>query len=86
MFQAKRKKSSAPEKPAKKPKSGESSKPGGSSKGSGNSDDNMFQVGITGVLYFKTSISFSYKPLHPLFASIQFNKSLMSPKGSSGAA
>ncbi|XP_067458135.1 activated RNA polymerase II transcriptional coactivator p15-like isoform X1 [Thunnus thynnus] len=42
---AKRKKSSAPEKPAKKPKSGESSKPGGSSKGSSNSDDNMFQIG-----------------------------------------
>uniref|UniRef100_A0A8C4IDM1 Activated RNA polymerase II transcriptional coactivator p15 n=1 Tax=Dicentrarchus labrax TaxID=13489 RepID=A0A8C4IDM1_DICLA len=42
---AKRKKSSAPEKPAKKPKSGESSKPGGSSKSSSNSDDNMFQIG-----------------------------------------
>ncbi|XP_029999922.1 SUB1 regulator of transcription b isoform X2 [Sphaeramia orbicularis] len=42
---AKRKKSSAPEKPAKKSKSGESSKPGSSSKGSGNSDDNMFQIG-----------------------------------------
>lgn len=44
-LQAKRKKSSAPEKPAKKPKSGESSKPSGSSKGSSNSDDNMFQIG-----------------------------------------
>ncbi|TDH12380.1 hypothetical protein EPR50_G00045890 [Perca flavescens] len=42
---AKRKKSNPPEKPAKKPKSGESSKPGGSSKGSGNGDDNMFQIG-----------------------------------------
>ncbi|KAM7416949.1 hypothetical protein PAMA_018838 [Pampus argenteus] len=42
---AKRKKPSAPEKPVKKLKSGESSKPGGSSKGSSNSDDNMFQIG-----------------------------------------
>uniref|UniRef100_A0A4W6G6B1 Activated RNA polymerase II transcriptional coactivator p15 n=1 Tax=Lates calcarifer TaxID=8187 RepID=A0A4W6G6B1_LATCA len=42
---AKRKKPSTPEKPVKKPKSGESSKPGGSSKGSSNSDDNMFQIG-----------------------------------------
>ncbi|KAM9744145.1 SUB1 regulator of transcription b [Menidia menidia] len=46
---AKRKKQSAPEKPAKKAKSGESSKPGGSSKGSGGGggggDDNMFQIG-----------------------------------------
>lgn len=40
---AKKRKSSAPEKPAKKPKSGESSKPSGSSKESG--DDNMFQIG-----------------------------------------
>ncbi|KAL7392522.1 hypothetical protein ABVT39_025957 [Epinephelus coioides] len=45
LVKAKRKKSSAPEKPAKKPKSGESSKPSGSSKGSSNSDDNMFQIG-----------------------------------------
>uniref|UniRef100_A0A4W6G4A9 Activated RNA polymerase II transcriptional coactivator p15 n=1 Tax=Lates calcarifer TaxID=8187 RepID=A0A4W6G4A9_LATCA len=44
-FKAKRKKPSTPEKPVKKPKSGESSKPGGSSKGSSNSDDNMFQIG-----------------------------------------
>lgn len=44
-FKAKRKKTSQSEKPSKKPKSGESSKPGGSSKGSGNGDDNMFQVG-----------------------------------------
>ncbi|TWW61095.1 Activated RNA polymerase II transcriptional coactivator p15 SUB1 -like protein [Takifugu flavidus] len=42
---AKRKKTSQSEKPSKKPKSGESSKPGGSSKGSGNGDDNMFQIG-----------------------------------------
>ncbi|KAJ8405565.1 hypothetical protein AAFF_G00315450 [Aldrovandia affinis] len=41
---AKRKKPSAPEKPAKKPKSGESSRGGGSSKGD-NKDDNMFQIG-----------------------------------------
>ncbi|XP_051924356.1 activated RNA polymerase II transcriptional coactivator p15-like [Hippocampus zosterae] len=42
---AKRKKSSTPEKPAKKPKTGESVKPGGSSKGSSNTGDNMFQIG-----------------------------------------
>jgi len=43
---AKRKKSSAPEKPAnKKQKSGESSKPSGSAKPSGGGDDNMFQIG-----------------------------------------
>ncbi|XP_041855208.1 SUB1 regulator of transcription b isoform X1 [Melanotaenia boesemani] len=42
---AKRKKSSPPEKPTKKPKSGESSKPGGSSRGGGSGDDNMFQIG-----------------------------------------
>ncbi|XP_077418595.1 SUB1 regulator of transcription a [Vanacampus margaritifer] len=42
---AKRKKSSAPEKPAKKAKTGESAKPGGSSKGSSNTGDNMFQIG-----------------------------------------
>ncbi|KAM3842391.1 activated RNA polymerase II transcriptional coactivator p15-like [Diretmus argenteus] len=42
---AKRKKPSAPEKPAKKAKSGEASRPGGSSKGSINGDDNMFQIG-----------------------------------------
>ncbi|KAM3842384.1 activated RNA polymerase II transcriptional coactivator p15-like [Diretmus argenteus] len=42
---AKRKKPSAPEKPAKKAKSGEASRPGGSSKGSSNGDDNMFQIG-----------------------------------------
>jgi len=41
---------SAPEKSAKKAKSGEGSKPGGSSKGSGSGDDNMFQVSITGIL------------------------------------
>ncbi|KAM3849934.1 activated RNA polymerase II transcriptional coactivator p15-like [Diretmus argenteus] len=41
---AKRKKPSAPEKPAKKAKSGEASRPGGSSKGSSNGDDNMFQI------------------------------------------
>uniref|UniRef100_A0A3Q1FR73 Uncharacterized protein n=1 Tax=Acanthochromis polyacanthus TaxID=80966 RepID=A0A3Q1FR73_9TELE len=41
----KRKKSSAPEKPVKKPKHGESSKPGGSSKGGSNGDDNMLQIG-----------------------------------------
>ncbi|XP_034548799.1 SUB1 regulator of transcription b [Notolabrus celidotus] len=40
-----KKRKAAPEKPAKKPKSGESSKPGGSSKGSGNGEDNMFQIG-----------------------------------------
>uniref|UniRef100_A0A3Q1EYD8 Activated RNA polymerase II transcriptional coactivator p15 n=1 Tax=Acanthochromis polyacanthus TaxID=80966 RepID=A0A3Q1EYD8_9TELE len=42
---AKRKKPSAPEKPVKKPISGESSKPGGSSKSSRKSYDNMFQIG-----------------------------------------
>ncbi|XP_008333973.1 activated RNA polymerase II transcriptional coactivator p15-like [Cynoglossus semilaevis] len=42
---AKRKKPSVQEKPSKKAKSGESSKPGGSSGGSGNGDDNMFQIG-----------------------------------------
>lgn len=47
LFQAKRKKPSVQEKPSKKAKSGESSKPGGSSGGSGNGDDNMFQVGIS---------------------------------------
>uniref|UniRef100_A0A3Q3WA57 Activated RNA polymerase II transcriptional coactivator p15 n=1 Tax=Mola mola TaxID=94237 RepID=A0A3Q3WA57_MOLML len=40
----KRKKLSAPEKPTKKPKSGESSKSGGSSRAD-NGDDNMFQIG-----------------------------------------
>uniref|UniRef100_A0A3Q1EKI2 Activated RNA polymerase II transcriptional coactivator p15 n=1 Tax=Acanthochromis polyacanthus TaxID=80966 RepID=A0A3Q1EKI2_9TELE len=44
-YHAKRKKPSTPEKPVKKPKSGESSKQGGSSKGSSNGDDNMFQIG-----------------------------------------
>lgn len=41
---AKRKKASAPEKPAKKQKSGETSKPSGSAKSDRNNDDNMFQV------------------------------------------
>ncbi|XP_057686900.1 SUB1 regulator of transcription b [Corythoichthys intestinalis] len=42
---AKRKKPSAPEKPAKKPKTGESGKTAGSSKGDNNTEDNMFQIG-----------------------------------------
>ncbi|XP_018956178.1 activated RNA polymerase II transcriptional coactivator p15-like [Cyprinus carpio] len=42
---AKRKKASAPEKPAKKQKSGETSKPSGSAKSDRNNDDNMFQIG-----------------------------------------
>ncbi|XP_048875095.1 activated RNA polymerase II transcriptional coactivator p15-like [Brienomyrus brachyistius] len=42
---AKRKKASAPEKPAKKQKSGESSAGGDSSKATGKSDDNLFQIG-----------------------------------------
>lgn len=44
---AKRKKPSAPEKPSKKQKSGESSRAGGgaSSKSSNDKDDNMFQIG-----------------------------------------
>ncbi|KAJ8245757.1 hypothetical protein COCON_G00235110 [Conger conger] len=41
---AKRKKPNAPEKPAKKPKTGESSRGGASSKGD-SKDDNMFQIG-----------------------------------------
>ncbi|KAG1937345.1 activated RNA polymerase II transcriptional coactivator p15 [Pimephales promelas] len=41
----KRKKASAPDKPAKKQKSGETSKPSGSAKSDMNSDDNMFQIG-----------------------------------------
>lgn len=49
-LKAKKKKPNTSEKPAKKPKSGESSKPGGSSKSSSNGDDNMFQVGVTGLL------------------------------------
>lgn len=42
--QAKRKKASKVEKPAKKPKGGESSKPSGSSKSDNSAGDNMFQV------------------------------------------
>ncbi|KAF4113065.1 SUB1 regulator of transcription b isoform X2 [Onychostoma macrolepis] len=42
---AKRKRASAPEKPAKKQKSGETSKPSGSAKSDRNNDDNMFQIG-----------------------------------------
>uniref|UniRef100_A0A672T2I7 Activated RNA polymerase II transcriptional coactivator p15 n=1 Tax=Sinocyclocheilus grahami TaxID=75366 RepID=A0A672T2I7_SINGR len=42
---AKRKKASAPEKPAKKQKSGETSKPSGSAKSDRNNDDNLFQIG-----------------------------------------
>ncbi|XP_049572550.1 SUB1 regulator of transcription b [Syngnathus scovelli] len=42
---AKKKKSSAPGKMAKRPNSGESVKPGGSSKGNSNTGDNMFQIG-----------------------------------------
>ncbi|KAM9810738.1 SUB1 regulator of transcription b [Neosynchiropus ocellatus] len=42
---AKRKKPSTPEKPVKKPKSGESSKPESSSKQSNKDGDNMFQIG-----------------------------------------
>ncbi|XP_059406312.1 activated RNA polymerase II transcriptional coactivator p15-like [Carassius carassius] len=42
---AKRKKASAPDKPAKKQKSGETSKPSGSAKSDRNNDDNMFQIG-----------------------------------------
>lgn len=43
--QAKRKKPSVPEKPAKKQKSGgETSRAGGSSRADGNRDDNLFQV------------------------------------------
>ncbi|KAK2911835.1 hypothetical protein QQF64_027689 [Cirrhinus molitorella] len=42
---AKRKKPSAPEKPTKKQKSGETSKPSGSAKSDKNSDDNLFQIG-----------------------------------------
>ncbi|XP_041102836.1 activated RNA polymerase II transcriptional coactivator p15-like [Polyodon spathula] len=44
---AKRKKPSAPEKPSKRQKSGESSRAGGgaSSKSSNEKDDNMFQIG-----------------------------------------
>ncbi|KAI7812773.1 SUB1 regulator of transcription b [Triplophysa rosa] len=42
---AKRKKASAPEKPAKKQKSGETSRPSASAKSDRNSDDNMFQIG-----------------------------------------
>ncbi len=41
---AKRKKPSAPEKPAKKQKSGETSKPSGSTKSDRKNDDNLFQV------------------------------------------
>ncbi len=41
---AKRKKPSAPEKPAKKQKSGETSKPSGSAKSDRQNDDNLFQV------------------------------------------
>lgn len=47
LSQAKRKKASVPEKPAKKQKSGETSKPSGSSKSDKNNSDNMFQVQIT---------------------------------------
>ncbi|XP_056602394.1 SUB1 regulator of transcription b [Triplophysa dalaica] len=42
---AKRKKASAPEKPAKKVKSGETSRPSASAKSDKNSEDNMFQIG-----------------------------------------
>lgn len=45
-LQAKKKKVSPPEKPAKKPKTGESSKPGGSSRSGGGAEDNMFQVSV----------------------------------------
>ncbi|KAJ3604577.1 hypothetical protein NHX12_029317 [Muraenolepis orangiensis] len=41
----KRKKQSAPEKVAKKPKGGETSQAGGSAKSSSKADDNMFQIG-----------------------------------------
>ncbi|KAA0717316.1 Activated RNA polymerase II transcriptional coactivator p15 SUB1 -like protein [Triplophysa tibetana] len=42
---AKRKKASAPEKPAKKQKSGETSRPSASAKSDKSSEDNMFQIG-----------------------------------------
>lgn len=46
LSKAKRKKASAPEKPVKKQKSGETSKPSGSAKSDKNGDDNMFQVQV----------------------------------------
>ncbi|XP_047674022.1 SUB1 regulator of transcription b isoform X2 [Tachysurus fulvidraco] len=45
LSQAKRKKATKVEKPAKKQKGGESSKPSGSSKSDNDAGDNMFQIG-----------------------------------------
>lgn len=51
LSKAKRKKASAPEKPAKKQKSGETSRPSASAKSDRNNDDNMFQVELSFIDY-----------------------------------